>query len=171
VAKASAHWLVTNYREAYGLFACNGILFNHESPLRPQRFVTRKIVSSAARIAAGSDEKLMLGRLDIVRDWGWAPEYVQAMWMMLQHPVPRDFVISTGVACSLEQFVATVFEAAGLDWRRYVPSDRSLFRPTDIAWGQGDPALAEKELGWKARYHMPEVAREMLRAEIASTSS
>jgi GDPmannose 4,6-dehydratase len=165
VAKASAHWLVTNYREAYGLFACNGILFNHESPLRPERFVTRKIVSAVSRIAAGSSERLVLGRLDIVRDWGWAPEYVGAMWRMLQHPTPCDFVISTGVASSLEQFVAAAFEAAGLDWRRHVSSDRSLFRLTDIAWSQGDPARAEHELGWRANYRMADVVREMLRAE------
>ena len=165
VAKASAHWLVQNYREAYALYVCNGILFNHESPLRPARFVTRKIVAAAARIAAGSAERLSLGRLDIVRDWGWAPEYVRAMWQMLQQDSPRDFVIATGEAHSLQQFVAAAFAAAGLDWERHVDSDARLFRPTDIAWSQGDATRAAEELGWRAECHMGEVVQRMLAAE------
>ena len=165
VAKASAHWLVRNYREAYGLFACNGILFNHESPLRPARFVTRKIVAAACRIARGSGERLKLGRLDIVRDWGWAPEYVDAMWRMLQGEQPRDYVIATGQANSLEAFVAASFAAVDLDWREHVDCDRTLFRPTDIAWSQGRPDLAEAELGWRAEFLMEDVIRAMVTVE------
>ncbi len=165
VAKASAHWLVENYREAYGLFACNGILFNHESPLRPHRFVTRKITSAAVRIAAGARERLTLGRLDIVRDWGWAPEYVEAMWMMLQRSVPRDFVIATGESHALEEFVAAAFAAVGLDWRAHVDSDPKLFRPTDLGRSEANPARAERDLGWRARFHMPDVVRAMIAAE------
>ena len=165
VAKASAHWLVRNYREAYGLFACNGILFNHESPLRPARFVTRKIVAAACRIARGSGERLKLGRLDIVRDWGWAPEYVDAMWRMLQGEQPRDYVIATGQANSLEAFVAASFAAVDLDWREHVDCDRTLFRPTDMAWSQGRPDLAEAELGWRADFLMEDVIRAMVTVE------
>ena len=164
VAKASAHWLVVNYREAYGLHASNGILFNHESPLRPARFVTQKIVSSACRIARGSDERLTLGRLDIVRDWGWAPDYVEGMWLMLQKDTPNDYVLATGVACTLESFVRTAFECLDLDWREHVVSDPSLFRPTDLPWSQGDPSLVAQELGWTARVLMPDVVKEMVLA-------
>lgn len=162
VAKASAHWLVVNYREAYGLFACNGILFNHESPLRGPRFVTRKIVSTACRIAGGSAEKLSLGRLDIVRDWGWAPEYVRAMWLMLQQDDPDDYIIATGEANSLQDFVSTVFGAVGLDWREHVVSELSLFRPTDIAWSQGNPEKALQKLGWEPAFRMREVASSLV---------
>jgi GDPmannose 4,6-dehydratase len=165
VAKASAHWLVQNYREAYNLFACNGILFNHESPLRPARFVTRKVVSAANRIAAGSKERLVLGRLDIVRDWGWAPEYVQAMWSMLQNALPGDYVIATGEANSLQEFVAAAFEVVDLDWREHVQSDAALFRPTDLSWSQGRAERAHRELGWKATYHMRDVVNAMMTAE------
>lgn len=170
VAKASAHWLVQNYREAYDLYVCNGILFNHESPLRPARFVTRKIIAAAARIAQGSPERLSLGRLDIVRDWGWAPEYVQAMWQMLQGDILRDYVIATGEAHSLQQFVDAAFAGVGLDSRQHVDSDPSLFRPTDIAWSQGDATRAATELGWRASCHMPEVVTRMLAAERASAA-
>jgi GDPmannose 4,6-dehydratase len=154
VAKASAHWLVANYREAYGLFACNGILFNHESPLRPERFVTQKIAYAARRIANGSKERLSLGRLDIVRDWGWAPEYVEAMWRMMQADKPDDYIIATGESNSLESFVAATFSAVGLNWSDHVGSDPTLFRPTDIAWSQGNPNKASQELGWTAKAHM-----------------
>lgn len=165
VAKASAHWLVANYREAYGLFACNGILFNHESPLRPARFVTRKIISTARRIANGSTEKLELGKLNIVRDWGWAPEYVEAMWLMLQHDRADDFIIATGEANSLEEFVRCAFDALGLDWRDHVVSNSALFRPTDLFWSQGNPAKAERLLGWKPSSTMKEVIRKMIAGE------
>ncbi len=164
VAKASAHWLVANYREAYGLHACNGILFNHESPLRPARFVTQKIVSTACRIASGSGERLTLGRLDIVRDWGWAPEYVEGMWRILQNDAPRDYVLATGEASTLESFVSTAFECLDMDWREHVASDPNLFRPTDLSWSQGDPSLVARELGWTAQLRMPDVVSEMVRA-------
>jgi len=167
VAKASAHWLVANYREAYGLFACSGILFNHESPLRPARFVTRKIVDSAVRIANGSDEVLTLGRLNIVRDWGWAPEYVDAMWRMLQQEEPGDFVIATGISVSLEHFVSDVFASVDLDWREHVESDPKLFRPSEINWSQGDASLAKLRLGWEAHTKMPELARLMVGAALS----
>jgi len=150
VAKVSAHGLVANYREAYGLFASTGILFNHESPLRPERFVTQKIIRSAVRIANGDDEKLHLGNLDIYRDWGWAPEYVEAMWMMLQHEQAEDFVIATGKTVSLQYFVEKVFEHFGLDWTQHVDSDPSLLRPSDLQYGRANPAKANELLGWKS---------------------
>ncbi|MGI4879141.1 MAG: GDP-mannose 4,6-dehydratase, partial [Janthinobacterium lividum] len=164
VAKTSAHMLVANYREAYGIFACTGILFNHESPHRPRRFVTSKIAAAARRIAAGDTAPLTLGRLDIVRDWGWAPEFVEAMWRMLQHDAPDDYIIATGESHSLEDFVAAAFAAAGLDWRAHVRTDPSFVRPTDLAWSGADPSHAAKQLGWRAETIMPEVARRMVAA-------
>jgi len=161
VAKSAAHWQVANYRDAYGLFACTGILFNHESPLRPERFVTRKIIAAAGRIARGSTETLRLGNLAIHRDWGWAPEYVDAMWRMLQQHQPEDVVIATGVTHSLEEFVAASFAACGLDWRNHVEQDPSLLRPTDIPYNAGNPAKAEALLGWRAKYRMPGVVQKM----------
>jgi len=165
VAKASAHWLVANYREAYGIFACNGILFNHESPLRPPRFVTRKIISAACRIAKGSLEKLELGKLDIVRDWGWAEEYVEAMWLMLQQEKPDDFIISTGEANSLESFVDYTFRALKLDWRENVVSNSAFYRPTDLLWSQGNPAKAKNLLGWHPSSKMKDVIHKMIEGE------
>ena len=162
VAKASAHWLVANYREAYGIFACNGILFNHESPLRPERFVTQKIVSAACRIAQGSGQRLSLGRLDIVRDWGWAEEYVDAMWRMLQAQQPDDYIIATGESNPLQAFVAEAFASVGLDWAAHVDTDSSLFRPTDIAWSQGDPSKAAQQLGWRAQTRMRAMVAKMV---------
>jgi len=164
VAKAAAYWQVANYREAYGLFACSGILFNHESPLRPERFVTQKIVLAACRIAAGSKEKLALGRLDIQRDWGWAPEYVEAMWKMLRQPQPEDFVIATGESHTLQDFVAVAFAAFNLDWRDHVDTDPALMRPTDLSVSRADPALAAAKLGWKAKTQMTAVVRKMVAA-------
>lgn len=161
VAKSSAYWLVNNYRESYGLFACTGILFNHESGLRPERFVTQKIVRAVKRIAQGSTEKLKLGRLDIARDWGWAPEYVEAMWLMLQQEDPHDFVIATGITISLEDFVQAAFAQAGLNWRDYVEQDPVLFRPTDLAVGRADPARAHQKLGWKAATKGIDVVKKM----------
>ena len=161
VAKASAHWLVTNYRESYGLHASTGILFNHESPLRPRRFVTQKIIHAARRIGAGSGERLVLGRLDIQRDWGWAPEYVDAMWRMLQQDAPCDYVIATGQTCQLQDFVAEAFALHGLDWRDPVDVSQEFFRPTDIAYSGGDPGLARRTLGWEATCRMPAVVRNM----------
>lgn len=165
VAKAAAFWQVANYREAYAMFACSGILCNHESPLRPARFVTRKVVSSACRIAAGATETLTLGNLDIRRDWGWAPEYVEAMWHMLQQDKPRDYLIATGVTSSLEAFVAEVFACLGLDWKAHVQIQPGLFRPTDIPEISADPSLAAADLGWRATLTMRDVARLMVEAE------
>ncbi len=161
VAKSSAYWLVNNYRDAYGLFACTGILFNHESPLRPERFVTQKIIHSVKRIVEGSQEKLSLGRLDISRDWGWAPEYVEAMWLMLQQSQPQDFVIATGTTFTLEEFVKAAFDQVSLDWKDHVIEDSSLFRPTDLAIGRADSSKALRELGWKASTQGIEVVRKM----------
>lgn len=166
VAKASAFWLVDNYREAYSIFACTGILFNHESPLRPERFVTQKIVCAAKRIANGSDEKLKLGRLDIARDWGWAPEYVEAMWLMLQHDKPEDFVVATGRMHTLEDFVSAAFAVYNLNWREHVIQDPTLFRPTDLSVSFGDPSKAERLLGWKAKVNMTEVVRRMAMGDL-----
>jgi GDPmannose 4,6-dehydratase len=162
VARASGHWLVTNYRDAYGLHASNGILFNHESNLRPHRFVTQKIVSAARRINQGSKERLKLGRIDIVRDWGWAPEYVEAMWLMLQQEIPDDYVIATGEAHSLEEFVSYAFSLLGLSWKDHVDIDKSLYRPSDLMWSQGNPQKAALRIGWQARFHMHDVIKEML---------
>jgi GDPmannose 4,6-dehydratase len=166
VAKSAAFWETANYREAYGLFACSGILFNHESPLRPARFVTRKIISAVRRIAAGSRETLRLGDISICRDWGWAPEYVEAMHLMLQRPQPDDYVIATGESRALEEFVALAFAEVGLDWREHTTADQTLLRPTDIRKGKGDPRKAYSELGWKATLRMADVVRRMLAAEI-----
>lgn len=168
VAKAAAFWEVANYREAYGLFACSGILFNHESPLRPERFVTQKIVTAACRIAEGSVEKLTLGNMAIRRDWGWAPEYVQAMYLMLQQAEAEDYVIATGDSCSLEEFVAIAFSAVGLDWRDWVVSDSSLFRPTDLAIGCGNAGKAKQRLGWVAEYKTKDVVGMMVQARLAA---
>jgi len=165
VAKAAAFWEVANYREAYGLFACSGILYNHESPLRPPRFVTRKIISAACRIAAGGLEKLRLGNVEIERDWGWAPEYVEAMWLMMQHATPEDFLVATGETNALSDFVAAAFEALDLDWREHVEIDRRLFRPTDIPRGAANPSRAAEKLGWKARYRMRDVVHLMIESE------
>lgn len=165
VAKATAHWAVANYREAYGLFACNGILFNHESPLRPERFVTRKIVNAACRIAQGKPDKLRLGNLGVFRDWGWAPEYVDAMWRMLQGDRPEDFVIATGESHSLEEFVAAAFAENNLDWREYVEQDAALLRPSDVAYNRGDASKAKSILGWEAKLRMPQIVHRMVVAE------
>jgi len=170
-AKAAAHYTVANYREAYGLFACTGILFNHESPLRPQRFVTSKIVSTAVRISKGSNERLKLGNIDIYRDWGWAPEYVGAMWHILQQDCPDDFVIATGEKHSLRDFVAAVFAELGLAPESYVEADPALLRPSDIAESVGDPAKALRVLGWEAQYKFPQIVVQLVEAEIERQST
>ncbi|BDT78405.1 GDP-mannose 4,6-dehydratase [Polynucleobacter yangtzensis] len=149
VAKSTAKWLINSYRESYGLYACTGILFNHESPLRPERFVTQKIIAGAAKIKAGQIDKLQLGNLDISRDWGWAPEYVEAMWLMMQLDKPDDFVIATGRKESLKYFVAKSFEYFDLDWQKHVEIEKSFFRPNEIVTSVGNPEKAIKTLGWK----------------------
>ena len=166
VAKTSAYWLVDNYRESYNLWTTTGILFNHESPLRPSRFVTQKVISTALRIKNGSDEKLVLGRLDISRDWGWAPEYVEAMWLMLQEQCPDDYIIATGETNSLEDFVDYSFFRLGLNYKKYVLQDEKFIRPSDLRIGKADPTKALENLGWEAKYKMREVIDQMLRTGI-----
>jgi GDPmannose 4,6-dehydratase len=165
-AKAAAHYAVTNYREAYRLYCCSGILFNHESPLRPARFVTKKIVAAAVRIKRGSREKLELGSIDIRRDWGWAPEYVEAMWRMLQQEAPDDYVVATGVSTSLEDFTREVFARLEMDWREFVTLNPELQRPSDIALSFGQPAKARQKLPWQAQVRFPDVAYRLVEAEL-----
>ena len=162
VAKAAGYWTIANYREAYNLFACSGMLFNHESPLRPERFVTQKIIRAACRIAAGSGETLKLGNLDVVRDWGYAPEYVEAMWLMLQNETPRDYIIATGQSHSLKHFAQQVFVTLGLDWLEHVQCDDSLLRASDIATSFANPARAHKELGWEAKTHLDDLIKTLV---------
>jgi GDPmannose 4,6-dehydratase len=159
VAKSTAYWQVANYREAYGLYACSGILFNHESPMRPERFVTKKIALAAAQIKRGLKSELELGNTSVQRDWGWAPEYVEAMHAMLLLSQPEDFVIATGTTCSLQEFVEVAFKHLGLDSGRYVKVDNSLFRPTDIQISRGDATKALNILNWQAKTKMPDVAK------------
>lgn len=167
-AKAAAHYIVSNYREAYGIFACNGILFNHESPLRPERFVTQKIVSTAVRIYRGSDEKLTLGNIEVIRDWGWAPEFVEAIFLMMQFDKPEDFLIATGESYSLKEFVNETFEQLGLDPQKYYQIDKNLIRPTDLAISKADPTKAKKLLNWFASIKMKDVITLMLQNKINS---
>lgn len=167
VAKACATNMVATYREAYNLYACTGILFNHESPLRPKQFVTRKIVSGAYAIATGSAAQIKLGNIHIARDWGWAPEYVEAMWMMLQREAPSDFVIATGRTTTLEYFVQCAFAHFNLDWKAHVAVNPSLMRPSDIAYIAADTRRAEGDLGWKARMSIEDVVARMCEHEAA----
>ena len=167
VAKIYAYWAVVNYREAYGMHATNGILFNHESPRRGETFVTRKITRAVARIKAGIQDKLYIGNLDAVRDWGYAKEYVEAMWLMLQQPASDDYVMATGVAASVRDFVEEAFSHADLDWERYVEVDPTYFRPAEVDALIGDPSKVERQLGWKPRTHWRELARLMVDADIA----
>lgn len=166
IAKAAAVSLVATYREAYGLFACSGILFNHESPLRPDRFVTRKITAAAARIANGSRERLRLGELSIRRDWGWAPDYVDAIAAMMRQPQPDDFVIASGVSHSLEDFVAAALREVGLDWHDHVDRDPALIRPSEIALSVGDAGKATAVLGWHPKVPFDEIVARMVAAEM-----
>jgi GDPmannose 4,6-dehydratase len=149
VAKSTAHWLVRNFREAYGVYACTGVLFNHESPLRAERFVTQKIARTAARIAVGCSQRLRLGNIAVERDWGWAPDYVDAMWRMLNAGQADDFVIATGRTVSLEFFAHRVFDWFDLSWERHVVIDDDLRRPTDILTSRADPQKAHRVLGWR----------------------
>jgi GDPmannose 4,6-dehydratase len=166
VAKSAAFWQVDNYREAYGLFACSGILFNHESPLRPERFVTQKIISTVCRIAQGSGEQLHLGNIKIYRDWGYAEEYIQAMYLMLQQDKPDDYIVATGETVSLEDFIRYAFEYFDLDWQKYLILDESLFRPTDLTFGKANPSKAKNQLGWEAKYKAKEVVKMMIQAKL-----
>jgi GDPmannose 4,6-dehydratase len=165
VGKAASFWAVANYREAYGLFACSGLLFNHESPLRPARFVTQKIIRGVTDIATRRADSLNLGALALARDWGWAPEYVEAMHQMLECDAPEDFIIATGETNTLEDFVATAFLCLGLDWRAHVVLNPTLLRPLDITFSSGDPAKADRVLGWKASKRMRDVVSELIEAE------
>jgi GDPmannose 4,6-dehydratase len=167
VAKASAYWTVSNYREAYGMFACTGILSNHDSPLRPRRFVTRKIIHGVALVASGTENSLSLGNLNIERDWGWAPDYVEAIAEMLRQPAAADYIIATGKSHTLLEFVKTAFELIGKDWRNHVAIDDCLMRPTDILHNKVDPSKADRGLGWRAKSKMKEVISMMLEAEMA----
>ena len=166
VAKSTAFWLVSNYRESYNINASTGILFNHESPLRPDRFVTKKIISTACKIVNDKSIKLKLGNLDITRDWGWAPEYVEAIWLMLQTEIPDDYVIATGESNSLKDFIKTTFEYLGLNYEDHVISDNNLFRPSDLKIGRANPLKAETKLGWKAKSKMKDVIEKMIEFEL-----
>jgi len=170
VAKVYAYWTARNYREAYGLFAVNGILFNHESPRRGKTFVTRKITTAVARIAAGLQSELFLGNLDARRDWGYAPEYVVAMWQMLQEERASDYVVGTGTDHSVKNFVRFSFEHAGLDWQKYVRLDDRYLRPTEVDSLVGDASMAHRDFGWKASVHPEELARIMVDHDIAAIS-
>jgi GDPmannose 4,6-dehydratase len=164
-AKLYSHWVTINYREAYDLFAVSGILFNHESPRRGETFVTRKITRAVARIAAGQQESVYLGNLDAVRDWGYAPEYVEGMWRMLQHHEPDDYVLATGVGCTVREFAQTAFDHAGLRWEDHVKYDADYERPSEVDALIGDASKAETVLGWKAQTHAPALARLMVDAD------
>jgi GDPmannose 4,6-dehydratase len=160
-AKAYSFWQTVNYREAYGLFACNGILFNHESPRRGETFVTRKITRAATRIKLGLQDKLFLGNLDAKRDWGYAADYVEAMWLVLQQDKPDDFVIATGESHSVREFLDEVFRCLDLDWHKFVEVDPKYFRPAEVDVLQGDASKAAKILGWKPRVTFKDLARIM----------
>jgi GDPmannose 4,6-dehydratase len=165
-AKVYAYWATRNYREAYGMFAVNGILFNHESPRRGETFVTRKVTRAVARIQAGIDDYVYMGNLDAVRDWGYAPEYVEGMWRMLQADAPDDYVLATGSDCTVRDFVVTAFEHAGLDWEKHVRFDERYLRPSEVDALIGDAGKAADELGWKATVEPTELARIMVDADI-----
>ena len=166
VAKVAAYWATVNYREAYGMFAANGILFNHESPRRGETFVTRKITRALARIKAGLQDKLYLGNLDAKRDWGYAPDYAEAMWMMLQAPEPDDYVVATGETHSVREFLEAAFTHAGVDWEQYVEIDPRYFRPSEVDVLLGDASKAREKLGWEAKTRFDELVRLMVDADI-----
>jgi GDPmannose 4,6-dehydratase len=167
-AKVYAYWMTRNYREAYGMFAVNGILFNHESPRRGETFVTRKITMAVASILAGKQDSLYMGNLDAVRDWGYAREYVDAMWRMLQAPSPSDYVVATGTAYTVKDFLGFAFDHVGLDWEKYVRFDERYMRPSEVDSLIGDASRAETQLGWKPRVLTPELARLMVDADMAA---
>ena len=166
VAKLYAYWITVNYRQAYGMFACNGILFNHESPRRGETFVTRKITRAAARIKLGLQQKLFLGNLEARRDWGFAGDYVEAMWRMLQAEKPEDYVIATGESHSVREFLDLVFGHLGLDWQKHVEIDPRYFRPSEVDDLRGDPSRARRQLGWEPKVRFEELARMMTEADL-----
>lgn len=168
VSKVAAHWFCVNYREAYNLFISNGILFNHESPRRGETFVTRKITRAVGRIRYGLQDKLYLGNLEAKRDWGFAGDYVEAMWMMLQQDKPDDFVVATGEAHSVLEFVERAFEHAGLEWKRYVETDSRYFRPTEVDYLQGDATKAKRALGWRPRVDFDSLVKMMVDSDAES---
>ena len=165
-AKLMAYWATVNYREAYGLHATNGILFNHESPRRGETFVTRKITRAVARILSGTEDKLYLGNLAAVRDWGYAKEYVESMWLMLQQDNPNDYVVATGIGASVEDFCRESFESVGLDWQKYVVLDDRYLRPTEVDMLIGDPARVQELIGWKSHTDWKSLARLMVEADV-----
>lgn len=167
-AKVYAYWVTVNYRESYDMFACNGILFNHESPRRGETFVTRKITRAVAQIKAGQQDKLYLGNLEAKRDWGYAKEYVEAMWRMLQHDTPEDYVVATGETHSVKEFLEEAFSHAGLDWRKYVEIDEKYYRPAEVDLLIGDASKAERQLGWKPQTSFQDLTRLMVDADIAA---
>ncbi|MCA1841332.1 MAG: GDP-mannose 4,6-dehydratase [Actinobacteria bacterium] len=166
VAKLYAHWITINYREAHDLFACSGILFNHESPRRGETFVTRKITRTVARIKAGLQDKLFLGNLDAKRDWGYAPEYVEAMWLMLQQDQPQDYVIATGQAHTPREFCEVAFDHVGLDWQAHVEVDPRYYRPSEVDYLMGDASKARKNLGWEPKTTFKELVQIMVDADV-----
>jgi GDPmannose 4,6-dehydratase len=170
VAKVYGYWATKNYREAYGLFAVNGVLFNHESPRRGETFVTRKLTRAVARIKAGLDDHVYMGNLDAVRDWGYAPEYVEGMWRMLQADEPDDFVLATGNAISVRDFTAAAFSHAGLDWEEHVRFDQRYLRPSEVDALRGDAGKAESALGWRATIHSERLAQIMVDADIEAVA-
>jgi len=166
-AKLYGYWITRIYREGYGIFACNGILFNHESPLRGLEFVTRKISNAVAKIALGLEKQLELGNLEAKRDWGYAPEYVESMWLMLQQDKPDDYVIATGEAHSVREFAEKSFNIAGLDWQKYVKVDKRFLRPLDVNFLQGDAAKAKQKLGWEPRVKFDELVGKMVKEDLS----
>jgi len=170
-AKLMAYWCTVNYREGYGMHATNGILFNHESPRRGETFVTRKITRAVAEIINGSREKLFLGNLDAVRDWGYAKEYVESMWLMLQQENPSDYVVATGIGATVRDFAEAAFEHVGLNWENYVEFDKKYIRPTEVDALIGDPSKAAKQLGWTAMTHWRELAKIMVDADLSRSDS
>jgi GDPmannose 4,6-dehydratase len=171
VAKVYGHWITVNYRESYGMFCSSGILFNHESERRGLEFVTRKVTDGVARIKLGLAKELRLGNLDARRDWGFAGDYVQAMWLMLQQPKPDDFVVATGVAHSVEELVSTAFECVGLEWKKYVVQDPALIRPAEVDLLIGDNSKAKRVLGWQPKVSFPELVRRMVDHDLARLQS
>jgi GDPmannose 4,6-dehydratase len=166
-AKAFAFYTTLNYREAYGMFAVNGILFNHESPRRGENFVTRKITRAAARIKVGLQQSMSLGNLDAKRDWGYAKDYVEAMWLMLQAKEPEDFVIATGETHSVREFLDETFACLGMDWKPYIKTDPRFLRPSEVDLLLGDPSYAKKKLGWKPKTTFKELVRLMVESDLA----